>query len=110
MDYGCQSTICHQPLAISHDKPRSLGAGARPDRALILALRDAVHALVQEPLQAPPVVGLGRVEVALRVGGDAVHGVELPGLLAAVAEARQDFERLPIENPDALVFAVGEVD
>src|SRR5215470_12695282 len=81
-----------------------------PDRPLILALGDRLHPLVEEPLQAAAVVGFGRVDVALRVGGDAVHGVELAGHLAAVAEAREDFQRLAIENPDAFVFAVGEVD
>ena len=71
---------------------------------------DRRHPFVEEPLQAAAVVGLGRVDVALRVGGDAVHGVELAGHLAAVAEAGEDLERLPIEDPDLLVLAVGEVD
>src|SRR5207302_10792489 len=63
-----------------------------------------------EALQAAAVVGFGRVDVALRVGGDAMDRVELSRHLAAVAEAREDFERLPIEDPDLLVVAVDEVD
>src|SRR6185295_12178289 len=87
-----------------------LGASARPHRTLVFALRHAVHPLVEEALQPPAVIGLGRVEVALRVGGDAVNGVELSRHLAAVAEAGEDFERLAIEDPDLLVVPVGEVD
>ena len=80
----------------------------RPHRPLILTLGDALHALVHEALQAAAVVGFGRVDVALRVGGDAVDRVELAGHLAAVAEVGEDLERLPIEDPDALVLAVGQ--
>ena len=40
-------------------------------------------ALVKELLDALAFVGFGRVEVALGVGGDAVHAVELAGLPAA---------------------------
>ncbi len=36
-----------------------------PHRALVFALRDALHALVEEALQAASVVGFGRVDVAL---------------------------------------------
>ena len=66
--------------------------------------------LVDELLQAPALVGLGRVDVALRVGRDAVHGEELAGLAAAVAEARQDLQRVALDDVDLLVLAVGEVE
>ena len=56
------------------------------------------HALVDEPLQAFSFLGLGRVEVALRVDRDAVHAVELAGLPAAVAEGRQLLQRLAIDD------------
>jgi len=39
-----------------------------------------------------------------------VHGEELARLTAAVAEARENLERLPIHHVDALVLAVGEED
>src|SRR3954465_9028102 len=98
--------ISHQPLAMD-GLLRTLG---RPDRSLILALGYALHALVEEALQPAAVVGLGRIDVALRVGGDAVDGVELSGHLAAVAEAGEDLERLAIQDPYFLVVAIGEVD
>ena len=62
------------------------GRFRRPDGALI-RLRHRRETLVDKLLQTLTAVGLGRVDVALRVGGDAVHRVELAGLAAAVAEA-----------------------
>src|ERR1700729_2188520 len=62
----------------------------RPDDALILRhLRDA---FVDELLRPTTLVRLGREDVALRVGRDAVHAEELPRLPAAVAETRHDLE------------------
>src|ERR1043166_1492862 len=107
MANGFSINHSHEPSALSHDTAeRRLFRAARPNRSLILALGDRLHALQHETLQAAAVVGLGRVDVALRVGGDAVDGVELTGHLAAVAEAREDLERLSIEDPYALVLAV----
>src|SRR3954451_21700346 len=108
MEDGGPSTIAinHKPSAME----RLLSALGRPHRPLILTLGHALHPLVEEALQAAAVVGLGGVDVPLRVGGYAVHGVELAGHLAAVAEAGQDLERLAIEDPHLLVLAVGEVD
>ena len=65
---------------------------------------------VDELLQAPSFVGLGREDVPLRVGRDAVDGEELPRLAAAVAEAGEDLQRLAIEHVDLLVLPVGEVE
>ena len=69
------------------------GSYFRPYRALI-HLRHRREALVDELLQAASLVGLGRVDVALRIDRDAVHGEELPGLPAAVAEAGEDLHRV----------------
>src|SRR5580765_4171214 len=113
MANGIGSMALHPPYAISPQPlamDRLLGTLLRPDRSLVFALGHRLHPLVEEALQAAAVVGLGRVDVPLRVGGDAVDGVELAGHLAAVAEAGEDLERLPIENPDLLVLAVREVD
>src|SRR5437867_5621693 len=82
---------------------------ARPHHALVLAC-DRRKPFVNELLNALPLVGLRRVDVALRVRGDAVHGEELPRLAAAVAEACQDLERLAVHDVHLLVSAVGEVD
>src|SRR5581483_3936366 len=48
---------------------------ARPDGALLVGHRP--DALVDKLLDALSFVGFGRVQVALRIGGDAVDGVEL---------------------------------
>src|SRR4051794_24031871 len=103
---GGPSTIAisHKPSAMS----RLLSTLRRPNSTLVFTLRDALHSFIEEALQTPAVVGLGRVDVPLRVGGDAVHRVELSGHLAAVAEAGQDLERLPVEDPHLLVLAVGQ--
>src|SRR6266542_2828148 len=57
----------------------------RPEHALV-AGDDVADALVDEFLDALTFPGLGRVDVALGVGRDRVHAVELAGLAAAVAE------------------------
>src|SRR5882672_10094397 len=56
-----------------------------PEHALVAA-RHGCDAAIDELLHALTLVGLGRVEIALGIGGDAVHAVELPGLASAVAE------------------------
>src|SRR3990172_11230249 len=68
-----------------------------PQDALVLRAHRG-HPLVDELLDALPLVGFRGVDVALGVGGDAVHAVELPRLAAAVAEAREDFELLPVDD------------
>src|SRR5207237_1515424 len=67
-------------------------------------------ALVDELLQPLALVSLGRVEVALRIGGDAVHAEELARLAAAVAEVRQLLQRLAQDDAHSLVAAVGHED
>src|SRR5262249_17466775 len=84
-------------------------AEPRPGHALIAA-RLRLDALVDELLHALTLVGLGRVEVALRIRRDAVHAVELPRLAAAVAERGELLQRLAQDHPDALVLAVGHED
>src|SRR6185503_2182960 len=82
---------------------------SRPDRALV-RFRHGAHPLVEEPLQTFSFPGLRRVDVPLRIGRDAVHAVELAGLPPAVAEAGQLLQRLPIDDADDVVHAVGHVD
>src|SRR3954462_14208393 len=92
---------------------RMLHARARlpagPDYALIHS-RHGPQALVHELLDPLPLIRLRRIDVAPGIRGDAVHGEELAGLPAAVAEPRQDLERLPVHDVHALVPAVGEED
>src|SRR5262245_20108630 len=82
---------------------------SRPNSSLIL-LRHWRESFVYELLQPPPLVGLGRVDVAFGIGGDAVNPIELARLAPAVAEAGQDFHRLAQQDVDLLVAAVGDVE
>src|SRR5712691_2574543 len=81
----------------------------RPHRSLV-HLRHRRQPLENEFLQPPTLVGLGSVDVALRIGGNAMHSVELTGLPPAVAEARQDLERIALDDVHLLIAAIGEVD
>src|SRR3990172_4641318 len=81
----------------------------RPRYALVGA-RHPPDPPVHELLQAFALVRLRGVDVAPGVGGDAVHPEKLPRLAPAVAEAGQDFERLPLNDIDPLVLAVRQVE
>src|SRR6185312_17247511 len=83
------------------------GLLGRPYRSL-LRLRHRREPFVDELLQAAPLVGLGRIDVALRVDGDAVDREPLARLPAAVAEAGEDLHAGAIEDVDLLVLAVGQ--
>ena len=76
----------------------------------MILFRDRPQAFVDKLLHALPAIGLGGEDVALRIGGDAVHGVEFAGLPAAFAEARQDFERFALQDVDLFVRAIGQID
>src|SRR5262249_49859677 len=65
---------------------RRLPRSTRPDRALIL-LRDGPDALVHEAPYACSLERLRRLDVAFRIGRDAVRAEELPRVPSAVAEA-----------------------
>src|SRR5215831_17831127 len=80
----------------------------RPDRALHL-LGDGSETFVHKLLYAAALVGFGRVEIALRVDGDTVHGIELPGVVAAFAEVGELGHRLAIVDVQLLVAAVGQI-
>src|SRR5213592_3746357 len=80
---------------------------ARPQHALA-ALRDRAHAFIDEFLHALAFVGLGGVEVPLRIGGDAVYAVELAWLAPSVAEIRNLLQGLAQDDAHLLVLAVGE--
>src|SRR5437016_11572306 len=81
----------------------------RPHHALVL-FRDRGHPFEHELLHALTAIGLGRVDVALRVGRDAVHAVELARLPAPLAEAREELERIAEDHMDPVVLAVSEID
>src|SRR5204863_8724038 len=80
----------------------------RPDDALIL-FRHRTETLVDEPLDALSFIRFGDVDVAVRVGRDAVRAEELHGLPPAVAEAREQLQRLPLDYVPLLIAARGEI-
>src|SRR5690348_16322399 len=82
---------------------------SRPDHSLIQA-RDGAEPFIYELLYSLPLVRLRRIDVALRVGCDAVHGEELTRLASAITEHRQNLERLTIHHVYTLVSAVREVE
>src|SRR5882762_1184164 len=82
---------------------------ARPEHAL-LACPDRADAFIDEFLHALAFVGLGRVQVTLGIGSDAVHAIELSGLAPAVAEVRDLLQRIAHDDAHLLVLAVGEED
>src|ERR1700677_2520157 len=84
-----------------------LSAFAGPQNALIL-FRHRREPFVDKLLYALTAVSLRGKHIALRVGRDAVHSVELPGLPSAVAKAREHVERFAIQNAYLLVRPVGE--
>src|SRR5712692_1900944 len=81
----------------------------RPEHALI-AGQHGPDALVDELLQPFPLPGFGRVDVALGIGRDAVHSVELAGLTSAVAERGHLLERLAHDDAHPVVLTVGHED
>src|SRR5215471_2271027 len=81
----------------------------RPRHALVTE-RHRADALVVELLHALTFVGLGRVEVPLRIRSDAVHAVELARLPPAVAERSDFLKRLANDDAHPLVLAVGQHD
>src|SRR5262249_2960983 len=85
-------------------------AALGPDRSLVGAAAHPSHALVDKLLHALTLVGLGRVDVALGVGGDRVDAEKLAGLASAAAEAGQFRHRRAIDNANALVLPVGQID
>ena len=70
--------------------------------------RDRADAFVDEFLHALSFVSFGGVKVALRIGRDAVHSVELAGLAPAVAEVRQFRQRFAQYDTHLFVLAIGE--
>jgi hypothetical protein len=56
------------------------------------------------------VIGLSRKDVAFRIRGDAVYGIEFARLPPAVAETRDHFERFAVDDPDLLVGPVRQED
>jgi len=67
-------------------------------------------ALVNELLQALPTVGFGRIDVAFRIRGNAVHGIELTRLSPAIPETRHNLKRVAQQNVDFFRWPVCEID
>src|SRR5258706_1348807 len=96
-----------RPANASRARRIRVSPGARPQHALTPTWNRA-YAFVDEFLDALAFVRLGRVEVALGIGRDAVHAVELARLAPAVAEVRNLLQRFAQDDAHLLVLAVGE--
>src|SRR6266576_5683789 len=81
----------------------------RPQHALVFFCNWS-QAFVHELLQTLSTVGFSRVDVALRIRGDAVHGVELTGLPPAVAKTRQRLKCVAQQNVNLFVSPVRQID
>src|SRR3569833_2325072 len=79
---------------------------AAPDRALLDQLAELDHPLIGELLHPLTAIGLGGVDVALGIGDDAVHGIELPRLPATAAEPIEFLHGLAVKDMNVLVGAV----
>src|SRR5512138_1408467 len=75
--------IRHSSEGASGDRPHVTLSSRWPDGPLFAL--DGADPLVDELLKAAPLVGLRRIDIALRIGRDAVDGEELSRLAAAVA-------------------------
>src|SRR5262245_48738985 len=69
-------------------------------RSLPLAVLTRPQASVNELLNALPFVSLARVDVAIRIHGDAAHAVELAWHASAHPEARHDLKRIAPQDED----------
>src|SRR5882762_10932887 len=91
-------------------KRRGLFRSGPSRHSALVHLGHGRQSFVEEALDPLTFVGFRGVEVALRVDRDAVHAVERSGLAAAIAEGRQLFQRLAIDDFHLLVHAVGHED
>src|ERR1700730_4833423 len=97
---------CHsaQTSAIDNDLP---ARRRRPGSSLIL-FGHRLEALVDKPLHTLPLQGLSCIEIALRIGGDAVHTEELARLAPAITEARHFLKSVAHQDVNFLIHAVGQ--
>src|SRR5262245_32938577 len=96
-------------LECSSPQPPAALARIRPDRALVLRVHRG-EALVDELLETLSFVGFRRVDVPLRVDGDAVYPEPLAGVAAAITKAREVLHRGTLDDVDPVVLAVGDID
>src|SRR5688572_3571144 len=85
------------------------GSPSRPHDSL-LAGGDFANPSVDELLETLPLVRLRRVDVPLRIGRDAVDGVELAGLPSAVAKGGELLECVAAKHANLHVPAVRHVE
>src|SRR5262245_59214092 len=80
----------------------------RPNYSLIL-LHNRRDTLINKPLYPLAAIRLRRIQVALRIGREAVDAVELPGLPPALAETREELQRVAQDHVDLRILAIGEI-
>src|SRR5262245_638063 len=80
-----------------------------PNRSLILLIHRR-ETLINKLLQSPSLIGLGCVDVALRIGSDAVNSKELARLPATVSKARQHLQRIALDYVHLLIATVSQIN
>src|SRR2546428_780691 len=86
----------------------TLGTGGSGARVVSRRWRYSLtQAEVRELLDAFAFVRFGDEEVALRIDGEVVRAVELASPVPRTAEFADHLQRLPLEDVDALIRAVG---
>src|SRR6185503_7450044 len=107
-DSRCRAGPADPPQA-TRSRLREGTSSSRPYGSLLLACHGA-EPFIDELLQTFSFVGFRGVDIALRIHGDAVHGVELARLASTVAEAGELFEGVAAQDANLHVVAVGHVE
>src|SRR6185503_20640563 len=107
-DSQCRAGPADRPQA-TRSRLREGTSSSRPYGSLLLA-RHGAEPFVDELLETLSFVGFGRVEIAFRIHGDAVDGVELSRLSSAITKAGELFERVAAQDADLHVVAIGQVE
>src|SRR5205823_14398231 len=67
------------------------------------------QAAIDEFLHPLAAIRFRRIDISLRIGGDAVYAVKFSGLAATFSEAGQDLQRLAIEYVHSIILSVGQI-
>ena len=97
------------PNDLPHRPTSLLPTRLRPQHSLI-RFRYGSKSFVNELLDPLAAVSFGSVDVAFGIGGDAVDAIEFARLPPALAERRQHFQRVAVDDMNAVVFAVRKIN
>src|SRR5215813_2320158 len=81
----------------------------RPNDALIF-FGDRAQTFIYEPLHTLAAIRFRCVDIAFGISRDTVHAIEHSGLPTPFAESGQHLQRFPVDDVDAIVLAIGEIN